>query len=77
MVYYGMLMLNHYRHIRLFAAQWTTALQALQSMGFSRREYWRRLPCSPPVGLPHPGIKSRSPALQVYSLPSESPPGMY
>ena len=35
--------------------------------GFSRQEYWSRLPCTPP------GIKSRSPALQVNSLLSELP----
>ena len=33
-----------------------------------------RLPCHP-GGLPSPGIKPRSPSLQVDSLPSE-PPGM-
>ena len=32
------------------------------------------LPCPPPGNLPDPGIKPRSPALQVNSLPSE-PPG--
>ena len=42
--------------------------------GFSRQEYWSGLPCPPPEDLPNPGIKSRSPALQADSLPSE-PPG--
>ena len=37
----------------------------LQSMEFSRREYWSRLPCPPPGDLPNPGIKPRSPALQA------------
>ena len=32
------------------------------------------LPCPPPEDLPNPGIKPRSPTLQVDSLPSE-PPG--
>jgi len=32
------------------------------------------LPCPPPRDLPNPGIKHRSPALQVDSLPYE-PPG--
>ena len=27
------------------------------SVGFSRQEYWSGLPCSPPEGLPNPGIK--------------------
>ena len=41
--------------------------------GFSRQEYWSRLPCSPPGHLPSPGIKSRSPALRADSLPAEPP----
>ena len=41
--------------------------------GFSRQEYWSGLPCCPPGDLPNPGMKPRSPALQVDSLPSESP----
>ena len=55
----------------------TVALQAPQSMGFSRQEYWSRLPCPPPGDLPNPGIELLSPevsALQVDSLPSD-PPG--
>ena len=50
-------MLSHYSCVRLFATPWTVALQALLSMGFSRQEYWSGLPCSPPGGLPDPGIK--------------------
>ena len=42
--------------------------------GFSRQEYWSGLACPPPGDLPDPGLKPRSPALQVDSLPSE-PPG--
>ena len=42
--------------------------------GFSRQEYWSRVPCVPPGDLPNPGIKPRSPTLQADSLPSE-PPG--
>ena len=38
------------------------------------QEYWSGLPCSSPGDLPNPGIKSRSPKLQVDSLLSE-PPG--
>ena len=43
-------------------------------MGFSRQEYWSGLPFPPPGDLPNPGIKLRSPALQVDSVPAE-PPG--
>ena len=42
--------------------------------GFSRQEYWSRLPCPPPGDLSNPGIEPRSPALQADSSPSE-PPG--
>ena len=44
------------------------------STGFSRQEYWSELPFPSPGDLPHPGIKLRSPALQVDSLLTE-PPG--
>ena len=42
--------------------------QALLFMGFSRREYWSRLPFPSPGGLLDPGIKHASLALQVDSL---------
>ena len=45
--------------------------QAPLSMGFSRQEYRRGLPCPPPGDLPKPGIEPRSPALRADSLPSE------
>ena len=40
-------------------------------MEFSRPEYWSRSPFSSPGHLPNPGIESRSPALQVDSLPEK------
>ena len=40
-------------------------------MGFSRQEYWSRLPFPPPGDLPNPGIKPRSPTLPVDSLPAK------
>ena len=40
-------------------------------MEFSREEYWRGLPYSPPGDLPDPEIKPQSPALQADCLPSE------
>ena len=42
--------------------------QALPSMGFSRQEYWSRLPCSPPGHLPKPVIEPRSPVLHANSF---------
>ena len=41
--------------------------------GFSRQEYWSGLPYPPPGDLPNPGIKPRSPTLQVDFLLSEPP----
>ena len=43
--------------------------QAPLSMGFSRQEYWGRLPFPSPGDLPDPGIEPKSPALQADSLP--------
>ena len=53
------------------ATPWTVACQALQSMGFSRQEYWNGLPFPSQGDLPNPGIKRGSPALQADSLPTE------
>ena len=46
-------------------------------MGFSRQEYWSRLPSPSPGELPNPGIEPWSPALQADSLPSEPPGTQY
>ena len=45
---------------RLFATLWTIARQAPLSLGFSRQEYWSRLPFPPPEYLPNPGIEPMS-----------------
>ena len=63
-----MCMFSRFRCVHLFETLWTSAHQAPLSMGFSRQEYWRRLPCPPPEDLPDPGIQLGSPALQVDSL---------
>ena len=47
--------------VRLFATPWTVAYQAPPSMGFSRQEYWSRLPFPSPGDLPDPGIEPGSP----------------
>ena len=52
---------------------WTAGPQAPLSMGFSRQEYWSRLPFPSPGDLPDPGIEPRSPALLADSLPSKPP----
>ena len=56
----------------LYDPIWTVAGQAPMSMGFSRQEYWSRLPFSSPGNPVNPGIEPTSPvspALQVDALP--------
>ena len=53
-------------HVQLSATPWT-----IQSMEFSRPEYWSGKPFCSPGYLPNPGTESRSPALQADSLPTE------
>ena len=47
------------------------AHQAPLSMGFPRQKYLSELPFPFAGDLPDPGFKTRSPALQADSLPSE------
>ena len=67
-------MVSRFSHVRLFVTLWTVAHQTPLSMGFSRQEYWRGLPCPPPGDLPDSGIEPGSTALQAVPLLSE-PPG--
>ena len=46
----------------------------MQSMEFSRPEYWSGEPFPSPGDLPNPGSEPRSPALRADSVPAE-PPG--
>ena len=55
-----MCVLSHFGHIQLFVTLWTVAHEAPLSMGFSRQEYWTRLPCPSSGNLPSPGIKPTS-----------------
>ena len=57
--------------VRLFVTLWTVAYQASLSMGFSRQEYWSRLPFPSPGDLPDVGIESGSPTLEADALNSE------
>ena len=55
-----------FSHVQFFVTLWIVARQAPLSMGFSRQEYRRGLPCLPPWDLPNPWIKPaflKSPAL--------------
>ena len=60
------------RRVLLFATPCDR--QALLSMGFSRQEYWSRLPFSPPEVLPDPGIEPTAPSLPGGFFTTE-PPG--
>ena len=53
-------------HVRLFVTPWT-----IQSMEFSRPEYWSEEPFPSTGDLSNPRIEPRSPILQVDSLPAE------
>ena len=56
-------------HVQLFATPWT-----IQSVGFSRPEYWSGYPFPSPGALPNSGVEPRCPTLQADSLLAE-PPG--
>ena len=58
-------------HVQCFVTPWTVAHQALQSMEFSRQDYWSGQPFPFPGDLPNPGIKPGYPALQADSLLSK------
>ena len=53
-------------HVQLFVTPWT-----IQSLEFSRPEYWSGQPIPSPGDLPYLGIKLGSPALKADSLPTE------
>ena len=52
--------LSRFSCIQLFATLWTVARQAPLFMGFSRQEYWSRLPCPPPGDFLHSGMECMS-----------------
>ena len=56
----SMCVLNCISCVQLFATLWMVARQAPLSMGFSRQEFWSRLPCPPPGDLPESGIEPAS-----------------
>ena len=69
-VYVYECMFNPFIGVQLFANLWTVAHRAPLSMGFSREEYWSRLPCPPPGDRPNPGIKPTSPVSPVMQADS-------
>ena len=76
-----LLLLSRFSRVRLCATPWTAAYQFPPSMGFSRQEYWSRVPSPSPKNVQnkskHKNNKcfSRVTAVRVLSLPgSHSPP---
>ena len=63
--------LSGFSCVWLFETPGTAACQAPLSMGFSRQEYWSRLPCPPPGDHPNPGIELLH--WQARSLPRAPP----
>ena len=61
-----------FSHVWLFVTLWTIACQAPLSMGFSRQEYWSKLPFPTPGDLPDPGTEPSS-NWQASSLPPVPP----
>ena len=62
-------------HVQLLATPWTIAPgTSVHGDSPHGQEYWSELLCPPPGDRPKPGIKPRSVAWQVDSLPPE-PPG--
>ena len=59
----GIVIVVSLSHVWLFLTPWTVVCQASLSMGFSRQEYWSRLPFPSPGDLPNVGIEPGSPAL--------------
>ena len=64
-------------HVQLFVILWTITYQAPLTMGFSRQEYWSGYLVPSPGDLPNPGIKPRSPSLQVDFIPAEPTGKLY
>ena len=65
---------NSFVTLWAIATLWTVARQVLLSMGFSRQEYWSRLPFPSPGNLSNPGIQHTSPASAGRFFTAE-PPG--
>ena len=59
-----------------FVTLWTVAHQAPLSMGFSRQEYWSRLPFPPPGDLSDPGIEPTSPAGGFFTTNPQGKPSV-
>ena len=65
-----------FSRVRLLATPWTAAYQAPPSMGFSRQEYWSRVPLpSPAAAAAAAAAKSLQSCLTLCDPMDCSPPG--
>ena len=64
-------------HVWLSATPWTVDHEAFMCVGFSRLEYWSRLPLPPPGDLPDPRIEPMSPTFPALASRffTTEPPG--
>ena len=62
------MVLLRFNRVLLSLTPQTVACQSPLSMGFSRPEYWSRLPFPSPRDLSDPGIETASPAWQADSV---------
>ena len=74
-LYTCMCVLSCFSRVQLFVPLWTVDRQTPLSMGFSRQEYWSRLPCPPPGNLPNPGtewakVQKRAEGQEKYHSPA-------
>ena len=53
-------MLSRFSPVQLFVTPWAVAGQVALSTGFSRQDYWDKLPCLPPGDLPDPEMEPMS-----------------
>ena len=70
-IFLHMVMVQSLCCVRPFATPRIVARQFPLSVGFSRPDYWSRLPLPSLWDLPDPGIEPRFPELQADSLPFE------
>ena len=68
-----LLLFGLYAMSNSFMIPWTVACQAPLSMGFSRQEYWSRLPFPTPEDFHKQGNKPKSPELAGGFFTAETP----
>ena len=62
-----LLLLSRFSHVRLCVTPLMAAHQALQSLGFSRQEYWSGLPLPSPIMIKGPVQKGDITVVNMYA----------